>query len=162
MLALTIHVTVAADTLGLTMSPPRLRPALRERLSMNRIWFRIGSQALYGDDVIAQLVPQSQQIAKQLDNASEIPCEVVAYHLVPGAQKIVGAHMPEVSPPIAAGSPRSEIHPLGIGDREDPVRLVYDGAPGPEVVLRIADIGDRSRLVAKRDRPGGAGRAATE
>jgi L-arabinose isomerase len=73
--------------------------------------------------------------------------EDYTYHLVPGAEKILGAHMLEVCPSIAAGRPRLEIHPLGIGDREDPVRLVFDAAPGPGVVLGIADLGDRFRLV---------------
>ena len=48
------------------------------------------------------------------------------------------------SPPA---KPRIEIHPLGIGDREDPVRLVFDAAPGPAVVVGICDLGDRFRLV---------------
>jgi L-arabinose isomerase len=73
--------------------------------------------------------------------------EDYTYHLVPGAEKILGAHMLEVCPSIAAGRPRLEIHPLGIGDREDPVRLVFDAAPGPGVVLGMADLGDRFRLV---------------
>ena len=57
--------------------------------------------------------------------------EDYTYHLVPGEEKILGAHMLEVCPTIAAGRPRCEIHPLGIGDREDPVRLVFDAEPGP-------------------------------
>jgi L-arabinose isomerase len=73
--------------------------------------------------------------------------EDYTYHLVPGQEKILGAHMLEVCPSIAAGRPRLEIHPLGIGDREDPVRLVFDAAPGPAVVLGIADMGDRFRFV---------------
>src|SRR5215213_7856973 len=44
---------------------------------MNRIWLLTGSQGLYGDEIIAQVVSQSQQIAKQLDSAGEIPCDVV-------------------------------------------------------------------------------------
>src|SRR5215211_7849164 len=74
--------------------------------------------------------------------------EDYTYHLVPGAQKILGAHMLEVCPSIAAGRPRVEIHPLGIGGREDPVRLVFDGAPGPAFVVGMCDLGDRFRLVA--------------
>ena len=74
--------------------------------------------------------------------------EDYTYHLVPGEEKILGAHMLEVCPTIAVDTPRCEIHPLGIGDREDPVRLVFDAAPGPAVILGIADMGDRFRLVA--------------
>jgi L-arabinose isomerase len=57
--------------------------------------------------------------------------EDYTYHLVPGEQKILGAHMLEVCPSIAADRPSLEIHPLGIGAREDPVRLVFDTTPGP-------------------------------
>ena len=73
--------------------------------------------------------------------------EDYTYHLGPGTPKILGAHMLEVCPTIAAGRPRVEIHPLGIGDREDPVRLVFDAAPGPAAVVGICDLGDRFRLV---------------
>ncbi|MGW5350206.1 L-arabinose isomerase [Streptomyces sp. NPDC004031] len=74
--------------------------------------------------------------------------EDYTYHLVPGEQLILGAHMLEVCPTIAARQPSCEIHPLGIGGREDPVRLVFDAAPGPAVVVGLADMGDRFRLVA--------------
>jgi len=70
------------------------------------------------------------------------------YHFGPGEPKILGAHMLEVCPTIAAATPTCEIHPLGIGDREDPVRLVFDAAPGPATVIGIVDMGDRFRLVA--------------
>jgi L-arabinose isomerase len=73
--------------------------------------------------------------------------EDYTYHLGPGRKKILGAHMLEVCPTIAAERPRVEIHPLGIGNREDPVRLVFDAAPGPATVLGICDLGDRFRLV---------------
>jgi L-arabinose isomerase len=74
--------------------------------------------------------------------------EDYTYHFGPGEPKILGAHMLEVCPSIAAARPSCEIHPLGIGDREDPVRLVFDATPGPAVVIGMADLGDRFRLVA--------------
>ncbi|WP_434443209.1 L-arabinose isomerase [Lentzea sp. E54] len=74
--------------------------------------------------------------------------EDYTYHFGPGEPKILGAHMLEVCPTIAAAQPSCEIHPLGIGDREDPVRLVFDAASGPAVVVGLADMGDRFRLVA--------------
>ncbi|MEV6303594.1 L-arabinose isomerase [Actinoplanes sp. NPDC051861] len=74
--------------------------------------------------------------------------EDYTYHFGPGEPKILGAHMLEVCPSIASARPRAEIHPLGIGGREDPVRLVFDAAPGPAVVMGMADMGDRFRLVA--------------
>jgi L-arabinose isomerase len=73
--------------------------------------------------------------------------EDYTYHLGSGSHKILGAHMLEVCPTIAKSRPTVEIHPLGIGDREDPVRLVFDATPGPAVVLGICDLGDRFRLV---------------
>jgi L-arabinose isomerase len=74
--------------------------------------------------------------------------EDYTYHFGPGTPKILGAHMLEVCPTIAAGRPSCEIHPLSIGGREDPVRLVFDARPGPGVVVGLADLGDRFRLVA--------------
>ncbi|MEU8515984.1 L-arabinose isomerase [Kitasatospora sp. NPDC048722] len=74
--------------------------------------------------------------------------EDYTYHLEPGHELILGAHMLEVCPSIAAATPSCEIHPLGIGGREDPVRLVFDAEPGPAVVVGLADLGDRFRLVA--------------
>jgi L-arabinose isomerase len=73
--------------------------------------------------------------------------EDYTYHLGPGPQRILGAHMLEVCPSIADRRPSLEIHPLGIGGREDPVRLKFSAAPGPGVVVGICDMGDRFRLV---------------
>ena len=73
--------------------------------------------------------------------------EDYTYHLGPGVPKTLGAHMLEVCPSIAASTPSCEVHPLAIGNREDPVRLVFDAAPGPAVVVGLADLGSRFRLV---------------
>jgi L-arabinose isomerase len=74
--------------------------------------------------------------------------EDYTYHLAPGGEKVLGAHMLEICPSIAAGRPRCEIHPLSIGGKDDPVRLVFDAAPGPGVVVSLVDLGHRFRLVA--------------
>jgi L-arabinose isomerase len=74
--------------------------------------------------------------------------EDYTYHFGPGEPKILGAHMLEVCPSIALGKPRCEIHPLSIGGREDPVRLVFDAAPAKGFVVGLVDLGDRFRLVA--------------
>jgi L-arabinose isomerase len=74
--------------------------------------------------------------------------EDYTYDLDPAGPKVLGAHMLEVCPSIAAGRPSCEIHPLSIGGRSDPVRLVFDAAPGPAIVVGLTDIGDRFRLVA--------------
>jgi L-arabinose isomerase len=74
--------------------------------------------------------------------------EDYTYDLLPDRQLILGAHMLEVCPSISAETPSCEIHPLSIGGREDPVRLVFDADPGPATVVGLADLGDRFRLVA--------------
>ncbi|SNY36843.1 L-arabinose isomerase [Paractinoplanes atraurantiacus] len=74
--------------------------------------------------------------------------EDYTYDLTPGQERILGAHMLEVCPSIAADRPRLEIHPLGIGGREDPVRMVFDAAPGPAVVVGMSDMGERFRLTS--------------
>ncbi|MEN3304806.1 MAG: L-arabinose isomerase [Micromonosporaceae bacterium] len=74
--------------------------------------------------------------------------EDYTYHLVPGAEKILGAHMLEVSPGLTTARPSLEVHPLSIGGREDPVRLVFDADPGPGVVVALSDLRDRFRLTA--------------
>jgi L-arabinose isomerase len=74
--------------------------------------------------------------------------EDYTYHLGDPVPEVLGAHMLEVCPSIASGKPSCEIHPLSIGGRSDPVRLVFDAAEGPAVVLGLADLGDRFRLIA--------------
>ena len=66
----------------------------------------------------------------------------------PDRELILGAHMLEVSPSLTTQRPSLEMHPLGIGGREDPVRLVFDADPGPAVVVALSDLRDRFRLVA--------------
>jgi L-arabinose isomerase len=74
--------------------------------------------------------------------------EDYTYHFGPGEPKILGAHMLEVCPSISTDRPSCEIHPLGIGNREDPVRLVFTAASAPGFVVGICDLGDRFRLTA--------------
>ena len=74
--------------------------------------------------------------------------EDYTYHLVGDRPKVLGAHMLEVCPSIAGERPRLEVHPLSIGGREDPARLVFDAATGPGVVIGWIDLGDRFRWVA--------------
>jgi L-arabinose isomerase len=74
--------------------------------------------------------------------------EDYTYDLEIGSEKILGAHMLEVCPTIAGERPRLEVHPLGIGGREDPARLVFDAAPAPGVVIGWSDLGDRFRWIA--------------
>jgi L-arabinose isomerase len=100
-----------------------------------------------GDWKTATLLRTLKAASAGLDGGTSF-MEDYTYHLEPGNELILGAHMLEVCPSIAAGRPALEIHPLSIGGREDPVRLVFDAAPGPAVVAGLADMGDRFRLVA--------------
>ena len=74
--------------------------------------------------------------------------EDYTYDLDPDGPLVLGAHMLEVCPTIAAGQPSCEIHPLSIGGKADPVRLVFDAAPGPALVAGMTDMGGRFRIVA--------------
>jgi L-arabinose isomerase len=73
--------------------------------------------------------------------------EDYTYHLAPGKEAVLGAHMLEICPSIAAAQPSCEIHPLSIGGKADPVRLVFEAAPGPAVNATVIDLGDRFRMV---------------
>ncbi len=75
--------------------------------------------------------------------------EDYTYHLVPGQEYSLGAHMLEVCPTVAEGRPRIEVHPLGIGDREDPARLVFEGHAGSAVVITLVDMGGRMRMICQ-------------
>jgi L-arabinose isomerase len=74
--------------------------------------------------------------------------EDYTYHLGDPVPEVLGAHMLEVCPSLAGGAPTCEIHPLSIGGRSDPVRLVFDAAPGTGLVVGLADLGDRFRMIA--------------
>ncbi len=73
--------------------------------------------------------------------------EDYTYHLDPAAPLVLGAHMLEICCSLAAEKPSCEIHPLGIGGKSDPVRLVFTAPPGPAVNAAIIDLGNRFRLL---------------
>ena len=73
--------------------------------------------------------------------------EDYTYHFDPNNQLVLGAHMLEICPSIAAGKPSCEIHPLGIGGKADPVRLVFNSPAGPAINASIVDMGNRFRLL---------------
>jgi len=73
--------------------------------------------------------------------------EDYTYHLNPSAPLVLGAHMLEVCPTLAAAQPSCEIHPLGIGGKNDPVRLVFTAPAGPAVNVAMIDLGNRFRLL---------------
>lgn len=73
--------------------------------------------------------------------------EDYTYHLSPKGHQVLGAHMLEICPSIAAGKPTVEIHPLGIGGKADPVRLVFDAPAGDALNASLVDLGNRFRLI---------------
>jgi L-arabinose isomerase len=74
--------------------------------------------------------------------------EDYTYDLTPGQERVLGAHMLEVCPSITESRPSLEVHPLSIGNRDDPVRLRFTASPGDATILGISDMGPRFRLVA--------------
>lgn len=73
--------------------------------------------------------------------------EDYTYHFDPNNSLVLGAHMLEICESIAGGKPSCEIHPLGIGGKEDPVRLVFTAAAGPALNASIIDMGNRFRML---------------
>ncbi|HUS01348.1 MAG TPA: L-arabinose isomerase [Chitinophagaceae bacterium] len=73
--------------------------------------------------------------------------EDYTYHFDPGNSMVLGSHMLEICPSIADGKPNCEIHPLGIGGKADPVRLVFNSAAGAAINASIVDMGNRFRLI---------------
>jgi L-arabinose isomerase len=74
--------------------------------------------------------------------------EDYTYHFGPGTPKVLGAHMLEVCPSISGQKPRIEIHPLGIGGKEDPVRMVFTAKPAAGRVVCLTDLGGRFRMIS--------------
>lgn len=74
--------------------------------------------------------------------------EDYTYHLEPGNERVLGAHMLEICPTISNEKPKCSVHPLSIGGKADPVRLIFNGSSGPAVNVSLVDLGDRFRLLA--------------
>lgn len=100
-----------------------------------------------GDWKTAVLVRVAKVMGQGLPGGASL-MEDYTYHLTPGEEKILGAHMLEICPSLTTGKPSLEIHPLGIGGKEDPVRLVFNTDPGPGLVVALSDMRDRFRLTA--------------
>jgi len=73
--------------------------------------------------------------------------EDYTYHFDPNNPMVLGAHMLEICESIANEKPSCEIHPLGIGGKSDPVRLVFNTAEGPAINASMIDMGNRFRLL---------------
>ena len=100
-----------------------------------------------GDWKTAVLVRAANVMGAGLPGGASL-MEDYTYDLTPGSEVILGAHMLEVSPSLTTAKPSLEVHPLGIGGKDDPVRLVFNADPGPGVVVALSDMRDRFRLVA--------------
>ena len=101
-----------------------------------------------GDWKVAAMTAIMKSMGENGNGASAF-MEDYTYHLVEGQEYSLGAHMLEVSPSVAADRPRIEVHPLGIGDREDPARLVFEGKAGKAIVVSLVDMGGRLRLICQ-------------
>ena len=100
-----------------------------------------------GDWKTAILVRAVKVMAEGLPGGTSF-MEDYTYHLGEPTPKVLGAHMLEVCPSITGNTPSCEIHPLSIGGKPDPVRLVFTATSGPGVVVGLTDLGSRLRLVA--------------
>ena len=102
-----------------------------------------------GDWKVAAMTAVMKAMGENGNGASGF-MEDYNYHLVEGSEYSLGAHMLEVCPSLAAGRPRIETHPLGIGMNEkDPARLVFEGKEGDAVVATLIDMGGRLRLIVQ-------------
>lgn len=99
-----------------------------------------------GDWKTAALVRAAKVMSAGLPGGTSF-MEDYTYHLDSARPLVLGAHMLEVCPSITDQTPACEIHPLGIGGRSDPVRLVFTARPGPAINAAWIDLGDRFRLL---------------
>ncbi|MFO7259238.1 MAG: L-arabinose isomerase [Bacteroidota bacterium] len=99
-----------------------------------------------GDWKTAALVRAMKVMATGLKGGNSF-MEDYTYHFNGAGSMVLGAHMLEICPSIASGKPSCEIHPLGIGGKADPVRLVFGSGAGPAINASIIDMGNRFRLL---------------
>jgi L-arabinose isomerase len=99
-----------------------------------------------GDWKTCALVRAMKAMAADLKGGTSF-MEDYTYHLHPDGHLVLGAHMLEVCESIAEGKPTLEIHPLSIGGKEDPVRLVFNAPPGKALNASVIDLGNRFRLI---------------
>lgn len=101
-----------------------------------------------GDWKVSAMTHIMKRIAEGLDKGTAF-MEDYTYDLEPGNELSLGAHMLEVCPSLAEGKPVIHVDPLGIGDREPPARLVFEGKAGPAIVASLVDMGGRFRLIVQ-------------
>jgi L-arabinose isomerase len=99
-----------------------------------------------GDWKTAALVRAMKVMGSGLKGGNSF-MEDYTYHFDPANELVLGSHMLEICESIARGKPSCEVHPLGIGGKADPVRLVFNSAAGPAINASIVDMGNRFRLL---------------
>jgi L-arabinose isomerase len=99
-----------------------------------------------GDWKTSAMVRALKVMASGLDGGNSF-MEDYTYHFNPANNLVLGSHMLEICPSIATGQPSCEIHPLGIGGKEDPVRLVFNALAGPAINVSLVDMGNRFRIL---------------
>lgn len=102
--------------------------------------------AAEGDWKTAALVRAMKVMSAGLEGGTSF-MEDYTYHLDPEGTKVLGAHMLEICPTIATGRPTLEVHPLFIGGKADPVRLVFDSQTGPAINVSVVEMGNRLRMI---------------
>lgn len=102
-----------------------------------------------GDWKTAALVRAMKIMSAGLDGGTSF-MEDYTYHLHPSGAKVLGAHMLEVCPSIAENRPSLEIHPLSIGGKGDPARLVFNVRQGSGLNASIIDLGNRFRMIVNK------------
>jgi L-arabinose isomerase len=99
-----------------------------------------------GDWKLAALVRTMKVMSAGLKGGTSF-MEDYTYHFNPKGMRVLGAHMLEICPSIAAGKSKCEAYPLGIGGKDDPVRLTFDCATGPALNATLVDMGNRFRMI---------------
>jgi L-arabinose isomerase len=102
-----------------------------------------------GDWKTAALVRSMKVMASRLPGGTSF-MEDYTYHLDPAGMRVLGAHMLEVCPSIASDKPYLEVHPLSIGGKADPARLVFKSATGKAVCASLIDLGNRFRMIVNK------------
>ena len=99
-----------------------------------------------GDWKVSGMTAIMKAMAQGLEGGT-VFMEDYTYDLKPGDEVSLGAHMLEVCPSMAADKPKIQVHELGIGNRKDPARLVFEGKAGPGIVVSLIDMGGRMRMI---------------
>jgi L-arabinose isomerase len=102
--------------------------------------------AAEGDWKTAALVRAMKVMGSGLEGGNSF-MEDYTYHFEPGNEMVLGSHMLEICPSISNGKPACEIHPLGIGGKSDPVRLVFNVSNGTALNASLIDMSNRFRLL---------------